>query len=57
MAESKAKTTATAPKGPTAAEKRIAASIEELQAQVDRLNRTVGELVAGNQFNAREAWS
>lgn len=36
---------------------KMAKRIDDLQAQIDRLNVTVGELVAGNQHNAIEAWS
>lgn len=58
MAETGKKPTATTgAKDPTTAEKRVAAKIEELQSRVDRLETTVGELVAGNLHNAREAWS
>ncbi len=56
MAETKTKT-APKPATATAGEKRLAAKAQELETRIDRLERTVGELVAGNSFNAREAWS
>ena len=55
MAEARKARASTTPA--TAAERRLAKRIEELQVRCDRIEKALTELVAGNLSNAREAWS